>query len=248
MSDFNKIIDSSGYLLVVHGSRNPLYAQQLQDLVITIHKRLSLSGVSYRIDTAYLELGKQSLSDKIIDFGQELVKKGYKSLKILPLFLLSGTHVVEDIPSEVEIARKYSLINIEIMSHLGKTDNIISLLKTEYEKWGGDRRILFCHGTSLRVGNEEIESLAKKINATVAYWSIAPNLTTIITQLASEHPQKITILPYFLFHGKIIDAIASELNQLQKEVNSELILLPPLTEIQGLSDLIVDLMVKGSNE
>jgi len=248
MNDFNESINSCGYLLVVHGSRNSLYAQQLQDLLMIIRQRLSFSGFSYRIDTAYLELGKQSLSDKIIEFGQELANNGYKSLKILPLFLLSGTHVVEDIPSEVEIARQHSSINIEIMPHLGEGEKIISLLRGEYEKWGGDSRILFCHGTSLREGNEEIESLAKKVNATVAYWSINPNLTTIITQLASYHPQKITILPYFLFHGKIIGAIASEIEQLQREVRSELILLPPLKEIQGLSDLIIDLMVKGSNE
>lgn len=248
MSNFTYDLDSCGYLLVVHGSRNPLYAQQLLDLLITIRQGLSLLGVSCLIDTAYLELGKQSLSDKIIQFGQELREKGYKSLKILPLFLLSGTHVVEDIPSEVEIARQYSSINIEIMSHLGKDDKIISLLKTEYEKWGGEGRILFCHGTNLKKGNEEIESLAKKIDAKVAYWSINPTLTTIITQLASHNLKKITILPYFLFHGKILEAIASDLEKLQREVNSELILLPPLKKIENLSDLIIDSMINLSKE
>ncbi len=244
MSDFSNIIDSSAYLMVVHGSRNPLYGKQLQDLVIAIRQKLSLLGISSLLETAYLELGKQSLSDKIIDFGQKLVNKGCKKLNILPLFLLSGTHVVEDIPSEVEIARQHSLINMEIMPHLGKSDHVISLLRGEYEKSGGDSRILFCHGTSLKGGNEEIESLGEKINATVAYWSIEPNLSTIITQLASHHPHKITILPYFLFHGKIIDAIALGVKQLQREIDSELVLLSPLKEIEGLSDLIVNFILK----
>lgn len=247
MIDSNYEVDDSGYLLVVHGSRNLLYGQQLQDLLRIIRQRLSLLGFSCLIETAYLELGKQSLSDKIVEFGRELRQKDCQCLRILPLFLLSGTHVVQDIPTEVEIARQYCSIDIKIMPHLGKSCYLVSFLKTEYEKWGEGSRILFCHGTSLRGGNEEIESLGSKIQARIAYWAIAPSLKTIITELASFQPPRIVILPYFLFQGKIIDAIAAQVAELQKEINCELILLSPLKEIEGLSDLIVDSLLKDCN-
>ncbi|WP_330202371.1 sirohydrochlorin chelatase [Cyanobacterium sp. Dongsha4] len=242
------MINSSAYLLVVHGSRNSFYAQQLRDLAFLVRKKLDLLQVTYDLDVAYLELGSQSLSEKIIEFGNQLERKGYKSLKVLPLFLLSGTHVINDIPSEVEVSRQKCSLQIEILPHLGKSLSLISLLCAEFERRGnldhhkdsGIERILFCHGTSLQKGNEEIEGLAGEINAQVAYWSIKPNLNSVIAQLALNDPQQIMIMPYFLFTGKIIDAIASEVEKLQKKVSCELKLLPPLTQIDGFSDIIIN--------
>ncbi len=228
------------YILVVHGSRNPCYRQQLHQLEHLIIEKLNSQGFSVPIITTYLELGDQPLSVKIANFARKYAKKGYQTLKILPLFLLSGTHVLEDIPEEIEISRSFSPIRLELMSHLGQSEHLTTLLQYKYQQQPTTHRILLTHGTRIPQGNKESEEIAQKLKAETAYWSIPPNLATIIDKLPNSPSESIAILPYFLFSGKITEAIAQEIELLQKNTNSKLNFIPPL----GVTPELVEVIVK----
>ncbi|BAQ64270.1 sirohydrochlorin chelatase [Geminocystis sp. NIES-3709] len=224
------------YLVVVHGSRNSSYRQQLDELQDLIVEGLMQSCL---LATAYLELGEKPLSISIIDFAIECAKNGYQKLKILPLFLFSGTHVLQDIPKEVNIAQQNSPVFLELMFPIGQSRDLIDLLKSKYQKYPQYDRILFCHGTSLEQGKEESKILGKKLNAQVAYWSISPHLSTIIQNMINSGSKNIVILPYFLFSGKIIDSIEQDIKLLQEKTNINLVLLSPLGATIELAQVII---------
>lgn len=233
-------------MLVVHGSRNSAYRQQLDQLQQLIIEKLHSQGFTAPIVTAYLELGDQPLSKKIVNFAQKYAKKGYTTLKILPLFLLSGTHVLKDIPEEVEISRPFSPLKIELMIHLGQSENLITLLDNKYQQQPTNHRILLSHGTKIAQGNQESQQIAKKLKAESAYWSISPNLATIVNQLPNSCSNSIGILPYFLFTGRIIDTIYDEIKLLQKTTDTKLNFIFPLGATPELTEVIVQL-IKTSN-
>ncbi|XTZ20227.1 MAG: sirohydrochlorin chelatase [cyanobacterium endosymbiont of Rhopalodia fuxianensis] len=56
------------------------------------------------IETSPLELTSVSLSHRIQKLGEKAKIQGIQNLKIIPLFLLPGVHVREDIAEEVAIA------------------------------------------------------------------------------------------------------------------------------------------------
>ena len=88
-----------------------------------------------------------------------------------------------------------------------------------------------------------IETLANQLNAIACYWSVAPNLDTIISNLDLDKPQKITILPYFLFSGGITDAIATQVQQYQQKFPKISFKIgSPLGATPELAQLILDLV------
>ncbi|NCO75649.1 MAG: sirohydrochlorin chelatase [Cyanobacteria bacterium] len=233
------------YIFVVHGSRNPNYRHQLHKLTENITKLLSKEGFSPLLTTAYLELENQPLSFKISDFAQECAIKGYATLKILPLFLLSGTHVLQDIPQQVEIARLSSSIPLELMPHLGKSEDLMALLQNKYQQQPTTHRILLSHGTSITQGNQEIKAIAQKLNANIAYWSIFPYFANIIDNLLNYNPESIAIVPYFLFSGKITETIEQEIVLRSKNTKTKLIFIPPFGATKELAQVIVKQVINN---
>ncbi|MGI0481277.1 sirohydrochlorin chelatase [Geminocystis sp. CENA526] len=236
-------MSNSAYLLVVHGSRNPSYRQQLDELQNLVIQGLNESCL---LTTAYLELDDRALSVKIVEFALECVTYGYKTLKIFPLFLFSGTHVLEDIPREVSIAQQNCPITLEVMPILGKSPDLIPMLESQYQQYQDfDRaaplcqRILFCHGTKLEQGYQESRIMAEKLRANVAYWAISPDLSTVMENMINDGSQNIVILPYFLFSGKIIDSIEQEIKLLQTKPQTNLTLLSPLASSIELAQVII---------
>lgn len=70
------------------------------------------------------------MHQQIVEFSDRALAKGYDRIQVLPLFLLAGVHVTEDIPQEVEQARAIigQKVSIDLRSHLGTHPNLIRLL------------------------------------------------------------------------------------------------------------------------
>ncbi len=161
-------------LLVSHGSRDPRPQQATARLAELLQKKLSNAA----IDTAVLELGEQPLHQQIVNFAHQLCDSKLVSpqrnfqlnsqtnlqvnlknhsqaisleILILPLFLLPGVHVMEDIPHEVNLARSSlntisnpisnpisnSLshnTNLQILPHLGSHSGMFEIL-TEQQRF-----------------------------------------------------------------------------------------------------------------
>jgi sirohydrochlorin cobaltochelatase len=257
---------SSAYLLVSHGSRDPrpqVAVEQLAELL-----KLRLEGVigvltppkprhlamSLLVETpnsvlhkplvgmATLELAPLPLHEQIRQFGDRAKAVGCKHLLVLPLFLLPGVHVMEDIPAEVALAQKAigSDLIIDLQPHLGTHPDLWRLLAQTVDV-GNQAKILLSHGSRRRGANQSVEAIATQLGAVSAYWSVSPSLESRVEELVNAGNRQIAILPYFLFAGGITDAIAQAVEQLQERFpNVQLSLSEPIGTSPELADLILD--------
>ncbi|MFM7370263.1 MAG: sirohydrochlorin chelatase, partial [Sphaerospermopsis kisseleviana] len=173
---------------------------------------------------------------------------GCKCLKIIPLFLLPGVHVMSDIPAEVELAQTAlgEKIQIEIKPYLGSHGNLAKLLTSTMATIKAEVSILLAHGSRRSGSQQPVEDIARSLGAVTAYWSVSPSLETKIKELVAAGNQQIAILPYFLFAGGITDAIAESLEKLKlKFPGVKLQLAPPLGVSAELADIIWDLATEG---
>ncbi|MDR4503462.1 MAG: CbiX/SirB N-terminal domain-containing protein [Candidatus Scalindua sp.] len=110
-------------LLVAHGSRR----QQSNDEVVLLADKLRKKCFAqYNIvHAAFLELAEVLIPDGI----RKCIDEGASSVVVLPYFLNSGRHVVDDIPNIVKDTMKYYPdVDIRIAPHLGASDLMLELL------------------------------------------------------------------------------------------------------------------------
>lgn len=260
----------SAYLLVTHGSRDPrpqagaeqlaqLLCQKLrvemlaktQELTNTeILTNSSVNLVTVReplVGTACLELAPLPLHEQIQQFGKYALAAGFKHIQILPLFLLPGVHVMEDIPAEVTKAREIlgSDLTIEVRPYLGFHSQISQLLTSNLNGFTADAWILLSHGSRRQGANYPLEALANQLGALAAYWSIPPSWESQAKTLLIKGKRRIGILPYFLFAGGITDAIAQSVKKIKQEYPAvKFHLAKPLGANSELAELILDLTRK----
>ncbi len=268
------MISSPAYLLVSHGSRDPrpqiaverlayLVRQHLENRQLVAAKsRLPLRGSqqerpkalalldkpsSLLIETATLELATVPLSERIIAFAQKAQSLGIKQVKIVPLFLLPGVHVCQDIPQEVAIARSEipADLHLELCPYLGSYGRLSTLLARQLSHTPTEATILVSHGTRHVGGNYPVKVLATQLDALAAFWSAFPGLEEQVSNLVTVGKKRIAILPYFLFTGGITDAIAQQVQRLQCAYpHVKLRLGIPLGATPELAHLIVEAIAK----
>jgi len=110
-------------LLIAHGSRR----KQSNDEVFVLADKLKqkCSQQYSIIHAGFLELSETLIPDGI----RKCVDDGASEIIVLPYFLNSGRHVVEDIPGIVEQTRaQYPDVAIRIAQHLGASDLMMDLL------------------------------------------------------------------------------------------------------------------------
>lgn len=111
-------------LLVAHGSRLVSSNDAVKQLTIKLRDQLLVSDFE-AIEYAFLELTGPSIPEGIAS----LVEQGATDLVVLPYFLAPGTHVVDDVPQLVRMARKlYPEVSFTIMPHLGAVEGMIDLI------------------------------------------------------------------------------------------------------------------------
>lgn len=262
---------SSTYLLVAHGSRDPRPQQALEKLAKLLSERLarwaSLSPTPTPlrergrgwpvVGTATLEFGAIALREQICQFGEYTRSLGLAQVQLVPLFLLPGVHVQEDIPSEVVIAQSAlgPTMTIDVRPHLGShTSGLAKWMviqkasvatQTKIPDAFTPKWILLSHGTRRLGGNSTVEEMADQLGAQAAYWSVSPSLEARVKSLVGDGHRQIGILPYFLLTGGITDAIAQTVEQLQQQFPLvKFHLANPLDANISLADLVLDLVRK----
>ncbi|HEY9672786.1 MAG TPA: sirohydrochlorin chelatase [Waterburya sp.] len=197
------------------------------------------------VGTATLELADAPLHEQIQHFARVALGSGYNHLQVLPLFLLPGVHVGEDIPAEVALAQQGlgDAVVINLRSHIGTHSGLGKWLARQWAKVDVEGKVLLSHGSRRAGGNAPVEAIAQSLGAVVAYWLVPPTLEVQIQGLVEAGYQRIGILPYFLFAGGITDAIAQQVDRLRVQFpNVELSLGEPMGGSSELVDLIVDLI------
>ena len=234
------------YLLVYHGSRDPRPQAAVEKLAELVCQSILTSRLKPMVGTASLELNPVPLHQQIKEFGERALGYGYKNLQVVPLFLLPGVHVMEDIPDAVAIAQQAlgKEVKIDLRPYLGTDPGLKDLLATQILP-KKDAWILLAHGSRRPGSNQPVEAMATQLGAVEAYWYVPPRLESRLKGLISAGHQKIQILPYFLFAGGITDAIAQSVEHLKVEFpNALLDLAEPLGASAELAELIVGLMGK----
>jgi sirohydrochlorin ferrochelatase len=222
------LINSTAYLLVSHGSRDPRSQLATSNLAQIISQKLSQQGdnnlgknltktTPVLVDTACLELAPLPLHQTVIQFAQFALNLGLENIKIIPLFLLPGVHVCEDLPSEINLAQQDlgEKIKINLSSYLGSNSSITKLIQQEFERLNCEGKIILAHGSRRQGSNQIIEEMASNLSALASYWSVASDLENKLLQWENQGTKKVGIVPYFLFTGAITDAIAQQVEILQ---------------------------------
>ena len=153
------------------------------------------------------------------------MRGGGTEIAIVPLFLLEGVHVSEDIPAEIAIAKSHlqnklkgklqEKLKLRVTAHLGTNRQIPSLLSQHFEQHEtgvqSSARIVMAHGSRRTGANQVVEDLANQSHAIAAYWGVEPKIETQIENLLSQGFSQINVLPYFLNEGGITEAIARKI-------------------------------------
>ncbi|XGV95098.1 MAG: sirohydrochlorin chelatase [Leptolyngbya sp. BL-A-14] len=205
------------------------------------------------VSTAFLECHPLPLHQQIVQFSDTLrafwMAKGVDQatsfkLVLLPLFLLPGVHVMEDIPAEIALAQQAlgTAIELELRPAIGSHPRLYRLVMECMAAQPVEAWILLAHGTRRSNGNAPVEALADRLGTVTAYWSVSPSLESRLQELSQLGIRQIGILPYFLFAGGITDAIAQSVATLSHQFPAlKLHLAPPLSASSELTDLLVDL-------
>jgi sirohydrochlorin ferrochelatase len=234
---------SSAYLLVSHGSRDPRPEIAMQQLAGLVARQLQIPAKF--VGTATLEVSHEPLHEQIRQFAQSAVLLGCDRLKIIPIFLLPGVHVMTDIPTEVALAKQVvgEDITIDLQPYLGSHSGLQILFQQQIASIKAEAGILLSHGSRRPGSQQPVETLAVNLGVTTAYWSISPTLESRVQELIAFGNKEIAILPYFLFSGGITDAIAQAVDKLKLQFPGvNFYLAAPLGANDELANLIGDLI------
>lgn len=198
---------------------------------------------------AVLELGPAALRSQILDFVTQHNLPSGSRLRILPLFLLAGVHVMEDIPEEIAAAQMQlgDRVELDVMPHFGSTlENLTVLLRQGQQQFMTpvpDRWILLAHGSRRSSAISLIENLAEQLDLKTAYWVQKESLQRRIEEYLADQSDSrrltVGILPCFLFEGGMTDAIARQVLELGLQFPQvELRLGPTLGALPGFVERV----------
>lgn len=195
------------------------------------------------VGTACLETEALPLHRQIVEFSRRACAAGAQRVRLVPLFLLAGVHVMEDIPAEVEQARQaLPGLTLEVCPHLGSHPGLKGLLRQKLQTTAIKTPIVLAHGSRRPGGNDAICTMAQRLGGTAAFWAVAPSLEAQVIHHMQAGVQRVAILPYFLFAGTTTDAITHLTEELAERFpKMGFHLLPPLGPSLELARLVIDL-------
>jgi sirohydrochlorin ferrochelatase len=188
-----------------------------------------------------LECTSQPLSQRILQVAEQAQAQSIPSVQIVPLFLLPGVHVMQDIPTAVQQARQQiSSPAIDLAPYLGAAAMLPWWLQQRVAQVSAEARLVLAHGSRRPQGNQPVEALAQMLDATVAYWAIQPSFADQVERLYSQGYRQIVTLPYILFPGGMSQGLIEQSVQLtHRWPQLQLTILPCLAEEDGLVELLL---------
>ena len=201
------------------------------------------------VGTATLEANHLPLAQQIVMFVRRVMAQGVRRVVIVPLFLLPGIHVKEDLPREIAAAQSLLASDLELLCvpYLGNHACFKRFVASRLKATTADRCLLLAHGSRRRAGNRSVRQLGAILDADVAFWSIDPDLETQVIEMMQQGYQHIAIAPYFLFPGSITDAITRQTEDLAERLSRlSLRLLAPLGTSAELGRAVAELALSAS--
>ncbi len=165
---------------------------------------------------ACLELSELPIVEQLMVFAHQAIQQDCRRVRVLPLFLAPGVHVLEDLPQAIHQAQTQlsDHCELELLPYLGASADLLKILHDQSQQLPV-HQILLAHGSQQAAAQDFLASLVRDLHVTPAYWSASPHLPEQVSTLAALKTTEIGILPYFLFPGRISAAITVALNELQ---------------------------------
>jgi sirohydrochlorin cobaltochelatase len=114
---------AKGVILLGHGSRHPGLGRPFAGLQVWLQAEL---GADHRVEDAYLSLCPPTLERAL----ELLYAEGLREVSVLPLFLVAGHHVSEELPLLLDAAsRRWPDLGLSLAPHLGAFGDIAPLLQ-----------------------------------------------------------------------------------------------------------------------
>ena len=113
--------NSECLVLLAHGSRDPLWRVPFERIVDAVQGQ---SGET-EVRLAYMEF----VGPTLMDVARECVGK-ILHLRVLPLFLSMGTHLVTDVPEQVRGAKEqFPQLEVEVLASIGEDPRVTRLIQ-----------------------------------------------------------------------------------------------------------------------
>ncbi len=192
-------VPMSALFLCAHGSQDPRAEKGLLALTEQVQNFLPTVTVGCGV----LEMGPQPLEQQIREF---LIAHQLSTVRVLPLFLLSGVHAEVDIPQAIAQVGAH----VQQMHVLGKSPGLVEFLARTTVLEPDEGIVLFAHGSRREEANRQIgflaDSLAQFVHAPVlaAFLKEEGSLQQALSRLHAQGHRAL-VIPHFLFPGGVTD-------------------------------------------
>lgn len=114
-------VEGSCLLLMAHGSRNTNWLAPFQHLTERLKKDLGDNCAHL----CYMEIASPTLEE----MAEQLYAGGMRHVRLLPLFLARGTHLCEDVPTQLaQLKAKFPDFVIDLLPPIGENPQFAELL------------------------------------------------------------------------------------------------------------------------
>lgn len=207
----------TGLLIVGHGSRDGNANAEFESLVAAYRA----ARLDIEVAHGYVELARPSLSTALCDLAQRV-----DSVIVLPLFLFAAGHVKNDIPLALSQARQdFPTVRFTVANALGVHPSLVELAferartalegaresaKTAVVVVGRgssdpDANGDFCKVVRLFAEGREIDWVVPCFIGVTR-----PLFEETVELVARARPERIVVVPYFLFGGRLITKIREQ--------------------------------------
>ncbi len=203
-------------LMIGHGTRDQQGRQSFLDFAAA-YQALDRSRP---VLPCFLELTGPSIQEGV----DQCVEQGHTELSVLPILLFAARHNKFDVTNELDRARqRHPQIKFHYGRHFGVTPDILDLWRsrlTELDSPGGVARsetllLVVGRGSSDPDANGDVYKLARILWEGSDYQTVEtcfigithPRLAEGFRRARLYQPQRIIVLPYFLFTGLLVKKI-----------------------------------------
>jgi len=206
-------------VLVGHGSRDPAANDEFEAFAAA-HRS---AHPDLRIVVGYIELARPLLADALANAAERAA-----NVVVVPVFLFAAGHVKNDLPLAVEAARKrFPLTAFSIAAHLGVHPSIVEAAYSRAEAVLGDDRarartvvLLVGRGSSDPDANGDFVKVARLVGegrsllrVEPAFMGITePSVPAALDVVARMRPERLVVVPYLLFAGRLVARLAALLD------------------------------------
>ena len=107
----------TAYVLIAHGAREASWALPLE----SVRNRIAAARPDVRLELSFMEL----MAPDLASCAEKLVQEGHQLIRIVPLILARGGHLVRDIPELVnDLRQRYPDVRFEIFDPIGEAPSV----------------------------------------------------------------------------------------------------------------------------